>query len=205
MSTKKTSRGPTKTPQAVSSAPITVSPEGEVSIRLSGLDMPDRAFSANWVSYDVYGDRVDLVFGQMIGGRTSLTSALVISVPKERAIKHFELPIPPSEGRFVASLREFVAKSGGSVREVEAVKLDALPDDRIAFESASIFSVAFTGTEAEIAFLKLSPLELHRFRTEGFKGGIAHPVARVFLSTELLLDLVEALTRELSDDQGREL
>jgi hypothetical protein len=200
---KKTSRPPAISRQPVSSTPITVSSEGAVNIRLSGLEMPDRVFNANWVSYDLQDDRVDLIFGQSVRGRTRLVSALVVSITKERAVIHFDLPISPSEGRFVSSLRQFVSTSGGSARKVEAVTDDALPDDRIAFESASVFGAAYSGAEAEIGFLKLSPWDLHRFTVGEHKGEIAFPVVRVFLGTDLLLGLVESLTRELSGEEGK--
>jgi hypothetical protein len=180
---------------------ITLSEDGAVSIRLSQLDMPDRVFNANWASYDLNGGTVNLIFGQKFRGQSRLMSALVVSVPTERVVIHFELPISPQEGRFVTVLREFVTTSTGHAREIDAFTPDVLPDERIAFESASLFGVALSGVESEISFVKVSPWDLHRFKVQEYKGNIAFPVVRVFLNSDLLLGLADSLTRVLSGAQ----
>lgn len=171
-------------------------------MRTALLDAPDRTFSANWGFVRKRGDHVELAFGQVVLEAATLSTLIVVSLPKDRLVVDLLRVDPDTGASYAERVQSFSSEAGLPRIALGDAASVVVPEERVALEYASIVSSAFSGPEAELDFHKLSPWDLHRFRTQGVKVEVATAVLRVYLPTGLLNSMLQALVKLAEEKDG---
>jgi hypothetical protein len=156
-----------------------------VSLDLSGAPVPDRRFGADAARVAVGTDVVRILFGQFRGAGPHFEHVVVVKVPYTAA------------SNFLRSLQGEVSEvANGFLTRYKVAPAPRFDDKELPSQTftldANILIVGVTGREACIDLYHVSP---HVFKVlqRGGREFRGEPVARVILTTRLVMDIADFL------------
>lgn len=153
----------------------------EIGIDYSRVDVPERAYYADYC--DVQQGRVDfsLLFGKLIPGSNALRTEIEIAFPQELLVAQ----LWGGSRDLQKTVMQIAEKK--PLQPLEDIK----PTDKVQTFRANNVFMGVWGEDAVLDFYFISPRDMHYFMTQNLSNISLEPVIRVVVGTALLAEFLE--------------